>query len=56
MTALLLIDVQLGLQETDYYGEERSNSNAENNCKIILEAFRKRNLPSISCSTLLHKP
>ncbi|MGX1928366.1 cysteine hydrolase family protein [Flagellimonas sp. 2504JD4-2] len=45
MTALLLIDIQLGLEETDFYGSERNNPNAEMNAGKILENFRKRNLP-----------
>jgi len=45
MTALLLIDIQSGLQETVYYGTERSNPQAEENCHKILEAFRNKDLP-----------
>ncbi|MEX0313698.1 MAG: cysteine hydrolase family protein [Allomuricauda sp.] len=45
MIALVLIDVQLGLQETHFYGSERNNPNAEINAGKILEVFRKRNLP-----------
>ncbi|MEC7263902.1 MAG: cysteine hydrolase family protein [Bacteroidota bacterium] len=45
MTALLLIDIQSGLQETAYYGIERSNPQAEKNCQKILEAFRNKDLP-----------
>ncbi|AWX44213.1 Maleamate amidohydrolase [Flagellimonas maritima] len=59
MTALLLIDVQLGLQETDYYGEERSNLNAEKNCSKLLDEFRKGNLPLFHvqhCSTNPESP
>ncbi|WP_136466612.1 cysteine hydrolase family protein [Flagellimonas onchidii] len=45
MIALVLIDVQLGLQEAHFYGSERNNPNAEINAGKILEVFRKRNLP-----------
>lgn len=45
MTALLLIDIQSGLQETEYYGTERNNPDAEENCGKILKAFRKKRLP-----------
>lgn len=59
MTALLLIDLQLGLQEVDYYGEERSNPQAEANCQKILEAFRAKDLPRFHiqhCSTNPESP
>lgn len=59
MTALLLIDLQLGLQEVDYYGEERSNPQAEINCQKILEAFRAKDLPRFHiqhCSTNPESP
>ncbi|MBS9462499.1 cysteine hydrolase [Flagellimonas sp. 389] len=59
MTALLLIDIQLGLQETDFYGEERSNPDAEKNCSRLLDEFRKRNLPLFHvqhCSTNSESP
>ena len=45
MTALLLIDIQKGLQELDFYGEERNNPNAEANSAKLLEAFRSKNMP-----------
>ncbi len=54
MTALLLIDVQQGLQELDYYGGERNNPQAETNCGKILSAFRAKELPVFHvqhCST-----
>jgi len=44
MKALLLIDIQIGLDELDYYGGARNNLNAESNCRIILDLFRARNL------------
>ena len=45
MTALLLIDIQKGLQELDFYGGERNNPEAEANCSKILAAFRAKGLP-----------
>lgn len=45
MTALLLIDIQKGLQEVDFYGTERNNPHAEENCQKILLAFREKSLP-----------
>ncbi len=59
MTALLLIDIQLGLQETNYYGEERSNPEAEANCQKILKAFREKDFPRFHiqhCSTNPESP
>ena len=54
MTALLLIDIQQGLQEMEFYGTERSNPDAEANCSKILNAFREKNWPVFHvqhCST-----
>ncbi|WP_318310676.1 cysteine hydrolase family protein [Flagellimonas crocea] len=45
MTSLVLIDIQRGLQETEFYGTERNNPNAEENCGKLLDYFRKRNWP-----------
>ncbi|HBH50019.1 MAG TPA: cysteine hydrolase [Bacteroidales bacterium] len=43
--ALLLIDIQEGFDDLNYWGGERNNPQAEENCKILLEAFRKHHLP-----------
>jgi nicotinamidase-related amidase len=54
MTALLLIDIQQGLQEMEFYGTERSNPNAEANCQKILNVFREKKWPIFHvqhCST-----
>ncbi|TAI47847.1 cysteine hydrolase family protein [Flagellimonas allohymeniacidonis] len=59
MTALLLIDIQKGLQELGFYGEERNNPNAEAQSQKILEAFRKKGWPVFHiqhCSTNLDSP
>jgi len=45
MTALLLIDIQLALQEMEYYGTERNNPEAEENCGRLLGYFREKQLP-----------
>ncbi|MDF0707161.1 cysteine hydrolase family protein [Flagellimonas okinawensis] len=45
MTALVLIDVQIGLQETAFYGTERNNPKAEENCGRLLQFFREKQLP-----------
>lgn len=45
MTTLVLIDTQLGLQETTFYGTERNNPEAEENCGRLLKHFRKKHLP-----------
>lgn len=39
--ALLLIDIQKGFDDIDYWGGERNNSNAEKNCGILLNKFRE---------------
>lgn len=44
-TALLLIDVQKGLDDWDYYGGERNNVHAEENMAKILIRWRKENRP-----------
>ncbi|WP_036380460.1 cysteine hydrolase family protein [Muricauda sp. MAR_2010_75] len=54
MTALLLIDIQQGLQEMEFYGTERSNPDAEANCQKILNFFRAKKWPIFHvqhCST-----
>ncbi|OMQ13092.1 cysteine hydrolase family protein [[Flexibacter] sp. ATCC 35103] len=44
-TALLLIDVQKGFNEEDYWGGNRNNKNAETKMYQILEQWRKVKLP-----------
>lgn len=44
-TALLLIDIQDGLDQLDYYGGERNNPQAEKNCRRILDQFRTNKWP-----------
>ncbi|WP_405207538.1 cysteine hydrolase family protein [Aquimarina sp. LLG6339-5] len=43
--ALLLIDVQKGINNPGYYGTERNNPNAEKNIEILLKKWRSENLP-----------
>lgn len=44
-TALLLIDIQKGLDDWAYYGGERNNLDAEANASKILARFRELKLP-----------
>jgi nicotinamidase-related amidase len=44
-TALVLIDIQKGLDEWDFYGGNRNNLKAEKNASKLLEVFRKKKLP-----------
>jgi len=44
-TALLLIDIQEGLDEPGFYGEERNNLHAEENCEKALKLFRLKKWP-----------
>jgi len=43
--ALLLIDIQKGLDDIDYYGGHRNNLQAESNARRILEFWRNHKLP-----------
>ena len=43
--ALILIDIQKGFENLEYWGEERNNSDAENNAGELLEIWRKNQLP-----------
>ena len=54
MKALLLIDIQEGLEASAYYGWERNNRDAEANARKILEHFRDHQWPVFHiqhCST-----
>jgi nicotinamidase-related amidase len=46
-TALLLVDIQKGFDDLEYWGGERNNPQAEENCKVILEKFRELDYPVI---------
>ena len=43
--ALLIIDVQKGMDEEEYYGGNRNNRGAEANMQRVLERWRTRSLP-----------
>jgi nicotinamidase-related amidase len=43
--ALLLIDIQKGLDDLKFYGGERNNPEAEHNASLILEFWRKNRWP-----------
>jgi nicotinamidase-related amidase len=43
--ALLLIDIQKGLDDLEFYGGERNNPEAEYNAGLILEYWRKNKWP-----------
>ena len=45
MIALLLIDIQEGLDESEHWGGSRNNPQAEDNCRKILDLFREKNWP-----------
>jgi len=44
-TALLLVDIQKGLDDWAYYGGNRNNTHAEENASKILNRFRKLGWP-----------
>jgi nicotinamidase-related amidase len=46
-TALMLIDVQKGIDDTDHWGGNRNNPSAEENIGLLLNQWRSSNLPVI---------
>ncbi|KPM33120.1 Isochorismatase [Croceitalea dokdonensis DOKDO 023] len=44
-TALLMVDVQKGFENEIYWGGNRNNKNAEENCGFLLKLWRDYNLP-----------
>lgn len=57
--ALLLIDLQKGFSNTEYWGGGRNNPQAEENATRILNKWRENNLPLFHikhCSTTPHSP
>ena len=44
-TALLLIDIQIGFLDVEYWGGNRNNLNAERNSAKILEVWRRNDWP-----------
>ncbi|HEX5170638.1 MAG TPA: cysteine hydrolase family protein [Cyclobacteriaceae bacterium] len=45
--ALLVIDVQKGIDETDHWGGNRNNPEAERNIEMLIEHWRKKRWPII---------
>lgn len=43
--ALILVDIQKAFDQPGYYGGERNNPDAEENARILLEYWRKRQWP-----------
>src|SRR6185295_18207329 len=43
--ALILIDIQKGFDNLEYWGGQRNNPNAENNAGELLKLWRENNLP-----------
>jgi nicotinamidase-related amidase len=43
--ALILVDIQKGLDELEFYGGERNNPGAEKNAGLLLQHWRKNNWP-----------
>lgn len=43
--ALILIDIQKGFEELEYWGGQRNNLNAEQNAAELLKLWRESNLP-----------
>jgi len=57
--ALLLIDIQKGFDDIEYWGGERNNLNAEEKAKELLTLWRENGLPVFHvqhCSTNLSSP
>ncbi|KZS38710.1 isochorismatase [Aquimarina aggregata] len=57
--ALLLIDIQKGFEDIEYWGGERNNPDAEKNMENLLILWRKNNLPVFHikhCSTEPNSP
>lgn len=45
MPALILVDIQKGFHDIPYWGGYRNNPQAEENASVLLELWRKKNLP-----------
>lgn len=57
--ALMLVDVQKGFGDIDYWGGQRNNPDAERRCGELLGLWRERGLPVCHiqhCSTILRSP
>ncbi len=52
--ALVLIDIQKGFDNIEYWGDHRNNPNAEENARVLLEFWRENHFPVFHiqhCST-----
>ncbi|MBN9383489.1 MAG: cysteine hydrolase [Chitinophagaceae bacterium] len=57
--ALILVDIQKGFDAISHWGSERNNPMAENNARILLDLWRKNDLPIFHikhCSTEPNSP
>src|SRR5262245_44846846 len=57
--ALILVDIQKGFDDIEYWGGERNNTNAEENTAEILQIWIARRLPVFHvqhCSSTLKSP
>lgn len=43
--ALILIDIQKGFDDIDYWGGERNNPDAEENARLLLQLWRRNDYP-----------
>lgn len=43
--ALILVDIQKGLEQLDFYGGERNNPHAEANARVLLDHWREKEWP-----------
>lgn len=57
--ALILVDIQKGFDDIEYWGGQRNNPDAEDNASALLNLWRERDLPVFHikhCSTDLLSP
>jgi nicotinamidase-related amidase len=54
--ALILIDIQKGFDNFEYWGGQRNNLNAEENISILLKHWRKNDLPVFHIKHCSSKP
>ena len=54
--ALILIDIQKGFDNIEYWGRQRNNLNAEENASELLKVWRENNLPVFHIKHCSSKP
>jgi nicotinamidase-related amidase len=54
--ALILIDIQKGFEDIDYWGGHRNNPEAETNAAKLLHFWRQHNLPVFHCKHCSSNP